>query len=67
MISCGPSGFLAKTLARSRTHWSTAEVLARSSPVPKAAGVYAWYFRGLDSLIPSLDCIGRGQFMLTPG
>ena len=44
--------------------WSRAEVLARPSPVPKAPGVYAWYFRNLDSLVPSLDCLSAGEFQL---
>jgi hypothetical protein len=51
-------------LLRPQRLWTRAEVLARPSPVPKAAGVYAWYFRGLDSLLPSLDCIGCGEFRL---
>ena len=47
-----------------RRLWSRAEVLARPSPVPKAPGVYAWYFRNLDSLVPSLDCLCAGEFRL---
>src|SRR5260370_14161932 len=44
--------------------WSRAEVLARPSPVPKAPGVYAWYFRNLDSLVPWLDCLAVGESRL---
>src|SRR6476620_466398 len=44
--------------------WTRAEVLARPSPVPKAPGVYAWYFRKLDSRVPSLDCLAAGEFRL---
>ena len=44
--------------------WTREEILAKPSPVPKASGVYAWYFRKLDSIPPSLDCIGCGEFRL---
>src|ERR1039457_6681128 len=44
--------------------WSRQEVLSQPSPVPKAPGVYAWYFRDLDSLVPSLDCLAVGEFRL---
>jgi hypothetical protein len=43
--------------------WTRAEVLARPSPVPKCAGVYAWYFRHLDC-VPVADCLGCGEFRL---
>jgi hypothetical protein len=44
--------------------WSRAEVLCRPSPVPKVPGVYAWYFRKLDNLVPSADCLAIGEFRL---
>jgi hypothetical protein len=40
-----------------------AEVLSRPSPVPKAPGVYAWYFRSLDC-VPSSACLSCGEFRL---
>lgn len=43
--------------------WSRAEVLARPCPVPRAAGVYAWYFRGLDR-VPATECVACGDFRL---
>jgi hypothetical protein len=44
--------------------WSRQEVLSQPSLVPRAPGVYAWYFRDLDSLVPSQDCIAVGEFRL---
>ena len=35
--------------------WFRHEVLSRPSPIPKSPGVYAWYFRGLES-VPSGSC-----------
>jgi hypothetical protein len=38
--------------------WSRAEVLKRPSPVPKACGIYAWYFDELPSrLIDASKCV----------
>jgi hypothetical protein len=37
-------------LLRPEYLWSREEVLSRPSPVPRSPGVYAWYFRGLDSV-----------------
>src|SRR5260370_14494090 len=51
-------------LLRPQRLWSRAEVLARPSPVPKAPGVYAWYFRNLANLVPSRDCLTVGEFRL---
>ena len=51
-------------LLRPQRLWSTAEVLARPSAVPKTPGVYAWYFRNLDSVVPSLDCLASGELRL---
>ena len=36
--------------------WSRAEVLASPSPVPRSAGVYAWYFREAPEGVPLLGC-----------
>ena len=57
MLSCDD-------LLRPRRLWSRAEILARPSPVPKAPGVYAWYFRNLDTLIPTTDYHAAGDFRL---
>jgi hypothetical protein len=38
-------------------------VLVRPSPVPKAPGVYAWYFRGLHC-VPSSACCAKSGFQL---
>jgi hypothetical protein len=32
--------------------------------VPKAPGVYAWYFRNLDDLVPAAECLAVGEFKL---
>ena len=37
--------------------WSRAEVLASPSPVPRCAGVYAWFFRQIPPRVPTEDCI----------
>src|SRR5450756_2640428 len=44
--------------------YSRQQVLSPECPVPKRAGVYGWYFRGLDSLIPSPACFASGDFKL---
>jgi len=43
--------------------WTRAEILSRPSPVPKAPGVYAWYFRSLHC-VPSTACQLCGAFRL---
>src|SRR4051794_20124652 len=47
-----------------RQLWSGAEILACPSPVPKAPGVYARYFRNLDTRIPTADCLAAGDLRL---
>ena len=37
---------------KSPTLWRRNEVLARPSPVPKARGIYAWYFRTVPPMVP---------------
>lgn len=37
--------------------WSRAEVLASPCPVPRSAGVYAWYFREVPEGVPVSDCL----------
>lgn len=36
--------------------WSRAEVLAKDCPIPKAAGIYAWYFRAVPPGVPTTGC-----------
>ena len=43
--------------------WTRTEVLGIPSPVPKAPGVYAWYFQHLDD-VPASACHMRGDFTL---
>lgn len=39
------------------THlWSRSEILAKNCPVPKKAGVYAWYFREVPPGVPTEGC-----------
>jgi hypothetical protein len=33
------------------------EILSRPSPIPKAPGVYAWYFREIPSTVPVSGCV----------
>lgn len=37
--------------------WSPAEILTTPSPVPRASGLYAWYFRKIPDGVPYHDCI----------
>ena len=36
--------------------WTREECLNKDSPVPRAAGVYAWYFREIPPGVPVADC-----------
>ena len=40
------------------------QVLSRPAPVPRAAGVYAWYFTGLEEIVPFSGCISCDGFRL---
>jgi len=37
--------------------WSRVEVLTSPCPVPRSAGVYAWYFREVPDGVPVKDCL----------
>ena len=37
--------------------FTRAEVLQRSSPVPRAFGLYAWYFREVPAIVPTRGCL----------
>ncbi len=45
-----------KLLTPSRL-WSREEVLTAASPIPRAPGVYAWYFREIPPSVPTTGCI----------
>jgi hypothetical protein len=48
--------------------FSRDEVLSRPSPIPKAPGVYAWYFRENPPGVPTDDCVRRdGKTLLYVG
>jgi hypothetical protein len=48
--------------------YSRAEILVRPCPVPKQAGVYAWYFRETPPKVPTHDCLkARGATLLYVG
>jgi hypothetical protein len=51
-------------LTEPRRLWSRAEVLMRPCPVPKAPGVYAWYFRAPPTGVPLEGCIRQGDLVL---
>jgi hypothetical protein len=42
-------------ILRPKRLWTRSEVLSRPSPVPRASGIYAWYFRALEK-VPESDC-----------
>lgn len=56
--------FMCEDLFHPQRLWSRQEVLSRPSLVPKAPGVYAWYFRNLPALIPTTGCNRIGEFCL---
>jgi hypothetical protein len=48
--------------------WSRAEVLTSPSPVPRAAGVYGWYFRDIPGAIDTSSCVQHdGRTLLYVG
>jgi SAM-dependent methyltransferase len=62
--SCGEtSETVCDELLRPARLWTRSEILSVPSPVPKAPGVYAWYFRSLD-MVPGSGCIGCDDFRL---
>ena len=44
------------TLLNPEKLWSRSEILSSQSPVPKKAGIYAWYFKQSPPNIPIADC-----------
>jgi hypothetical protein len=48
--------------------WSRAEILAQPNSVPRAPGIYAWYFREIPPGVPHHDCIAyKGLTLLYIG
>ena len=60
----GDSQGLSDSLLRPEALWTRAEFFCRHSKVPKSSGVYAWYFRGLDNIVPCSPCVRHGEFSL---
>jgi hypothetical protein len=46
------------------TLYSREAALARPSPVPQQAGVYAWFFKGLPNTVPTEGCTKRSGYTL---
>ena len=44
--------------------WSRADILGSARPIPKAPGVYAWYFRGIPLGVPTQGCVQYGPLTL---
>lgn len=44
--------------------WTRTEVLTRPCPVPRAAGVYAWFFREIPPRVPTRGCVRLGDHTL---
>jgi len=44
--------------------WTRNEVLSRPGPVPKVAGVYAWFFRECPDGVPTEGCVRCGEMIL---
>jgi hypothetical protein len=51
-------------LLMARRLWSREEILATSTPVPAAPGVYAWYFERLPHGVPTADLVSFGGLTL---
>jgi hypothetical protein len=48
--------------------WTRQECLTRDSPVPRAPGAYAWYFREVPPGVPVADCLcAEGAVLLYVG
>jgi hypothetical protein len=43
-------------LLQPRKLWTHAEILSKPCPVPKAPGVYAWYFQAIPPQVPTANC-----------
>lgn len=44
--------------------WSRADIRSKPCPVPKAPGVYAWYFRKVPLTVPVEKCVRRDDLTL---
>src|SRR5688572_1922400 len=44
--------------------WSREEIFLQPCPIPKSAGIYAWYFQKIPSMIPVAGCVRSGDFVL---
>jgi len=44
--------------------WTRGEVCIRQSPIPRHAGVYAWYFRELPGAVDASECVRQGDMTL---
>ena len=51
-------------LLRPERLWTRPEVLSRPGPVPKEAGIYAWYFRKIPPGVPTTGCVRKGEHTL---
>jgi len=45
-----------KRLTQPERLWKRSEILQPPSPIPKTAGIYAWYFRDVPEGVPTNDC-----------
>lgn len=44
--------------------WSRREILEKLCPIPKAPGVYAWYFKEVPPGVPTENCIRYNEYAL---
>jgi hypothetical protein len=44
--------------------WSREEIFAKPCPIPKSAGIYAWYFQRMPSKVPVAECVRWGDYVL---
>jgi Methyltransferase domain len=63
-VERNPAPTICDNLLRPTRLWTRDEVLTRPSPVPRAPGVYAWYFRNVPVIVPTADGLRVGEFTL---
>lgn len=59
-----PASYVIQALTEPEHLFSRAQVLSSPTPVPAAAGIYAWYFREIPGDTPIDGCIARAGMRL---
>jgi hypothetical protein len=51
-------------LLRPKKLWSRADIFEKPCPVPRASGLYAWYFKDIPPQVPTTGCITKNGLTL---